>query len=181
MQYRIIRGTKQIGGTITEIVSDLGEKLWIDFGMELSVKDPYTTDEVVIKEMQENPPDAVLFTHIHGDHIGLLHAIPCGVNIYLGQIAMKMLINIRETLLMFDDFEQDDRDKLQKEIDILRDSSRIVIYRDGITMDVCGIKVTPFEVDHSVQDAYMLRFEENGKYILHTGDFRTHGRKGYGF
>ena len=42
------------------------------------------------------------------------------------------------------------------------------------------IKVTPYMVDHSEFDAYMFKIEADGKSVLHTGDFRTHGFKGKG-
>lgn len=177
MEYEIIRGKNQIGGTITEIRT-ITIRLWVDFGMELSVKDPYASDDFVIEKMKTNPPAAVLFTHIHGDHIGLLHAIPDGVKIYIGPVALEMMKNIRKTLLHFNDLAEDEREKLQKEMDILTDSSRVVCYKNKECMDVGGIKVTPFEVDHSAADAYMLRFEAEDYCIVHTGDFRNHGRRG---
>jgi ribonuclease J len=37
--------------------------------------------------------------------------------------------------------------------------------------------VTPFLIDHSAFDAYMVLVEVNGKRIFYSGDFRTHGRK----
>lgn len=180
MEYRIIRGRNQIGGTITEIRTE-NARVWVDFGMELSVKDLYASDGFIIQKMQENPPDAILFTHIHGDHIGLLYTVPDDVKIYLGPIGLEMLKNIRRTLLRFDDLEESERDKLHKEMNILEDTSRVVCYETEDDMDVFGIKVTPFYVDHSVADAYMLRFEADGKCIVHTGDFRNHGRKGETF
>lgn len=177
MEYEIIRGKNQIGGTITEIRYGKS-RVWVDFGMELSVKDPDKSDEFVIQKITENPPNAVLFTHIHGDHIGLLYAVPDGVRIYIGSVALEMMKNIRMTLLEFDDLEENVRKKLQKEMEILTDSSRVVCYKEKESMDVFGINVTPFPVDHSVADAYMLRFEAGGKCIVHTGDFRNHGRRG---
>ena len=180
MEYKIIRGQNQIGGTITEIITDKA-RVWIDFGMELSVKDSYATDEFMIEAIKENPPDAVLFTHIHGDHIGLLYAIPEDVKIYLGPVGLKLLKNIRETLLAVEGLDDATKNKLEKEMEILKDEKRVTCYKDGESLyvnDEMGIKVTPFQVDHSVADAYMLRFEANGKCIVHTGDFRGHGRKG---
>ncbi|MCL1981496.1 MAG: hypothetical protein FWG53_00185, partial [Clostridiales bacterium] len=42
------------------------------------------------------------------------------------------------------------------------------------------IFVTPYRVDHSAYDSYMFLIECDGKKILHTGDFRTHGLTGKG-
>ncbi|MEI7667977.1 MAG: MBL fold metallo-hydrolase RNA specificity domain-containing protein [Erysipelotrichaceae bacterium] len=41
-----------------------------------------------------------------------------------------------------------------------------------------NIEVTPYFIDHSAFDAYMFLIEAEGKRILHTGDFRTHGLRG---
>lgn len=38
--------------------------------------------------------------------------------------------------------------------------------------------ITPIEVDHSAFDAHMFLIECDGKKLLHTGDFRTHGQRG---
>lgn len=38
--------------------------------------------------------------------------------------------------------------------------------------------ITPFLVDHSSCDSYMFLIEADGKRVLHTGDFRTHGFRG---
>lgn len=104
MEYEIIRGKNQIGGTITEIRS-ANTRIWADFGMELSVQDPYASDEQMLQRMKDNPPDAVLFTHIRGDHIGLLYATPASVKVYLGPSARDMMLNIRNTLPEYEKFE----------------------------------------------------------------------------
>lgn len=40
------------------------------------------------------------------------------------------------------------------------------------------IVITPIEVDHSAFNAHMFLIECDGKKVLHTGDFRTHGQRG---
>ena len=52
-------------------------------------------------------------------------------------------------------------------------------------IELPGFKIEPYSVDHSAYDAYMFLIEAaddskpNGKkVILHTGDFRGHGRRG---
>lgn len=178
MPYKIYRGSNQIGGSITEIY-DNDTRIFVDFGSELSVEPEKSSDSKMIGMMQKNPPDAVMFTHIHGDHIGLLYAIPDTVKrIYIGSIGLKMLINIRETLLQVKELDEAVRVQLQQEINILTDTSRICKYEDGVSTVIGMITVTPFRVDHSVFDAYMLRFQVDGKTIVHTGDYRNHGRLG---
>lgn len=39
MKVRILKGTHQIGGCITEVISDSGTKIIIDFGADLEEND----------------------------------------------------------------------------------------------------------------------------------------------
>lgn len=85
MRYSILRGSNQIGGAITEIETDAGTRVWVDFGRDLPMEDEESTDDQMIALVQDadTRPDAVFFTHIHGDHIGLLSHIPDGVDIFV--------------------------------------------------------------------------------------------------
>ena len=47
------------------------------------------------------------------------------------------------------------------------------------SIQVKDIKVTAYLADHSAYNAAMLLIEADGKKVLHTGDFRGHGTKGY--
>lgn len=180
MFYKIIRGRNQIGGSITEVY-DKDRRIFVDFGAELPTESEDSSDDQMIAMMKENPPDAVMFTHMHGDHIGLLYAIPDEVKkIFIGPVALKMMINIRETLLRMRDLEETVHTQLHKELDILNDGERIQVYEDGVSNQIGSIEFKPIRVDHSVFDAYMLCFKVDGKIILHTGDFRNHGRLGEG-
>jgi ribonuclease J len=53
-------------------------------------------------------------------------------------------------------------------------------FESAKTIQINDITVTPFTVDHSTYDAHMFLVEANGRRILHTGDFRTHGFRGKG-
>lgn len=198
MEYRIIRGAKQIGGTVTEIVSDAGTKIWIDFGCELSVDEDKSTDRMLISLMQNRTtrPDVVFFTHIHGDHIGLLSRIPDDVDIVMSEIGKKMMDNKNAALLSNADMNPEDRRAIEREDEILNRRNtgrgRIFFYRDCVTCSnrrECRdsvylakngeeIHYRALKVDHSVYGAYMLRFDIDGKVLVHTGDFRAHGRLG---
>lgn len=50
-------------------------------------------------------------------------------------------------------------------------------WKSGLALQIGPFKVTPFLIDHSAFDAYMVLIEVHGKRILYSGDFRTHGRK----
>lgn len=44
-------------------------------------------------------------------------------------------------------------------------------------IEIGDLKITPFLIDHSAFDSYMILVEANGESILYTGDFRSNGRK----
>lgn len=163
MSVRILKGTNQIGGCITEISSKKGTRIIIDFGDDLP------DDNTKVKS--ENPNfdgltvgtkkyDAVFITHSHGDHIGLINYILEDIPVYIEPISKKIYellsdFTYKSTRLVTEDM-------FFKE--------RIVINDD--------IVVTPYIVDHSSYNSSMLLVEVDGKRILHTGDFRSHGVKG---
>ena len=93
MESTILRGDNQIGGSVVEITTDAGKRIWVDFGSELSVKEEFSTDRMLIDRMRNEAtrPHAVFFTHIHGDHIGLLAYVEKGVKVYIGPVAIEML------------------------------------------------------------------------------------------
>jgi len=93
MEVKILKGTNQIGGCITEITSNKGTKIIIDFGEDLP--DDNTNSHC------ENPNidglttgntqyDAVFITHSHGDHIGLINYILDDIPIYVEPISKKI-------------------------------------------------------------------------------------------
>jgi ribonuclease J len=50
-------------------------------------------------------------------------------------------------------------------------------WKSGAALQIGPFTVTPFLIDHSAFDAYMVLIEVHGKRVLYSGDFRTHGRK----
>ena len=75
VNIKIHRGTSQIGGTITEIYTE-NTHIFIDFGSDLTVNPEESTDNKMIEMIKNAECDAVLFSHYHGDHVGLLEHIP---------------------------------------------------------------------------------------------------------
>ena len=124
-------------------------------------------DEALTQTMFHGEPcDGVLFTHYHGDHIGLYKKIPQDIPLYIGSTAKKLLEILTEKL---------DSGMKAAEKGLPRIES-IKCYFPGQKLEVFGdIHVTPFIVDHSALDAYMFFIETGGKKILFTGDFREHG------
>lgn len=164
----IYRGSHQIGGCATEIRTD-NHRIIIDFGANLpdSKAEGAIDDEVLTQTVFNGEPcDGVLFTHYHGDHIGLYQKIPQDIPLYIGPTAKKLLEILTEKL---------DSSPKAAEKGLPRVQS-IKCYSPGQKLDAFGdIYVTPFIVDHSALDAYMFFIEIDGKKILFTGDFREHG------
>jgi len=50
-------------------------------------------------------------------------------------------------------------------------------WTSGQPFTVGAFRITPWLTDHSAFDAHMLLIEVEGKRLLYSGDFRTHGRK----
>jgi len=166
----IHRGTHQIGGVVTEIRS--GEhRIVIDFGENLpgSWSGNTKSDEALVQTVFGSRPDAVLFTHYHGDHYGMYKRIPSGIPLYIGATAKEILEILTERL---DHVPGNAIEGLP----IIRSMKTYPIERRMRPFgDIC---VTPLVVDHSALDAYMFLIETGGKRILYTGDFRDHGVAG---
>ena len=159
MEVIIHRGTHQIGGCSTEIRTK-STRIFIDFGAELEIKNPNNLD-IEGLTFGESNCDGVLFTHYHGDHIGLIGKINKNISIFMGSLTKKILL-------------------MQKIENTSRISKNVKTFEQGKSFYIEDIKITPFMVDHSAFDSYMFLIESEGKKILHTGDFRNHGFRGKG-
>lgn len=182
LKIKVHRGSHQIGGSITEIYTE-NTHIFIDFGSELNADPEDSTDGEMIEMIQHTKCDAVLFTHYHGDHIGLMKHIPEHdsegrlIRLGIGKVARQVLINIHDTLTGFGDDGEEHREYL----DILTDQNRMFDVEDGVPLVIGDMTIIPVFVDHSAYDAYMFVIESGNTAIVHTGDFRTHGRLGKRF
>ena len=177
----------QIGGCVTVITGTYKGKthrIMIDYGLSLAGSETKKDFEY---PWDDEPVDAVFFTHYHGDHVGRIMEIPENIPLYMGPTAQKAMINIQEAL---GHSNLPDAEEHLKEAELLKNNKRVRCfnfngsYYDAIK-DIPGFSVEPYSVDHSAYDAYMFLIEtddesrESGKYVtLHTGDFRGHGRRG---
>ena len=84
----------QIGGCITVISTDK-TKIVIDFGENLPGADRKRDIEF---DWEHEKVDAVFFTHYHGDHIGRFMEIPDDVDLYMGEVTFKVMLNIRRAI-----------------------------------------------------------------------------------
>lgn len=170
MQITIYRAT-QIGGQITRI-STAHASIIIDLGHNLpnhaEDEDAYDNDRAIAEITKDC--SAILYTHYHGDHIGLFHHVPNNIPQYIGEVAKqvvcrkyKQLCCLRAPSLQ------------QKYCRALTVASKMHTFHENQTLHFGDIIVTPYFASHSAYDAYMFLIEAEGKRILHTGDFRGHG------
>lgn len=157
----------QIGGCITVISTDK-TKIVIDFGENLPGADRKPDIEF---DWEHEKVDAVFFTHYHGDHIGRFMEIPDDVDLYMGEVTFKVMLNIRKAIK-----DEEAAAKLEERFE----NGSITFVERAVPISINDdIVVTGYEVDHSAFDAFMYLVEADGTNILHTGDFRDHGHRGH--
>ena len=189
VKITVHRGTDRIGGTITEIATE-NTHIFIDFGASLSDTDGKDSDDkmvnIINSAVQAGKCDAIFFTHFHGDHIGLLDRLPekdilnGAIQLGMGANARKGLKIIHKTLVKFSGNEK--HRNILKILNYGKWADFVDLEPNTVSFTINDdIAVTPISVDHSAFDSYMFIIEAEGKCIVHTGDFRTHGRLGKGF
>jgi len=179
MLVTIHRGTHEIGGNCVEVQSG-DTRLVLDVGLPLvdANRDPFdslkalrSTREQLIADGtirpvpglftdDAPPPDAILLSHAHLDHVGLLHYTRPEIPVYSTKGTSKMLLAggvfaSRPTL----------------------DRNRHRPITPGASFAVGDFTVTPFAVDHSTFACVAFLLEYDGKRLLYSGDLRRHGRK----
>src|ERR1035438_5232482 len=152
MQVIIHKGSHEIGGTCIQLSSGKTTIL-LDVGLPLS-KDSRPVD------VSRLAVDAVLISHPHQDHFGLMASLPPGTPIYMGKLARR-LIDATQVFLGKDRYALDFRD-----------------FKAWQPFTLGEFTITPYLVDHSAADAYAFLIEAEGKRLFYSGDLRSHGRKG---
>lgn len=151
MKILIHRGSHEIGGTCIQLSTNKTTIL-LDLGLPLSK----TSKEI---NLSNSKVDAVLISHPHQDHFGLIDTIDPSIPVYTGEMG-KHLINATRMLL-------------GKELH----SNKFIHFESWKPFQVGDFTIKPYLVDHSATDAYGFLIEAEGKRIFYSGDFRAHGRK----
>ncbi len=147
----IHRGQNEIGGNCIELIS-AQSRILLDIGQPLS-------GERVILSQSQKTVDAVIVTHPHQDHYGLMDQVPAEVPVYIGTTALKLIKALN--IFMSKPFPERDFYPIE----------------DLKPFSIGDLTITPYLVDHSAFDAYAFLVECCGERFFYTGDFRMHGRK----
>jgi len=112
------------------------------------------------KEDNDNkPPDAILISHSHPDHYGLLTFVKPLIPLYLSEGCLELI----KASYYF------------KGINPCFDTAEI--FENLKSSSIGDFRITPYLVDHSGFDAYAFLIEAEGKRVFYSGDFRGHGKK----
>ena len=152
MKVTIHKGSQEIGGTCIQLSSGKTSIL-LDAGLPLSA-DSKPVD------LSRLSVDALLVSHPHQDHFGLMASLSPGTPVYIGKLA-RSLIDATQVFLGRDRYALDFHD-----------------FKAWQPFTIGDFTITPYLVDHSAADAYAFLIEAEGKRLFYSGDLRSHGRKG---
>ena len=178
MHIIIHRGTHEIGGNCVEIGTDKS-RIILDVGMPLFRADGEPHDSADLKKKTKKElldagiipkvpglfvdgtrPDAILLSHAHEDHTGLLRHCNEEIPIYASRGTSKMM-------------KAGERFALQPTLPRNRHQE----FESNIPIEIGDFKVTAYSVNHSIYGAQAFLLEAEGKTVLYSGDLRMHGRK----
>lgn len=182
VQIIIHRGTKEIGGSCVELRT-VNTRILVDFGMPL-VDDlgnnfdfnkykSLSVDELIankvlpdIEGLYKNSSsniDAIVISHPHFDHFGLLNYIKKDIPVFLS-LPTSDIIDINNIFT-------------GSKVKI----NHSVHFFTNTTFEVGDFYITPYFNDHSSFISYSFLIEAFDKKVFYSGDFRSHGRKAKSF
>jgi len=181
MKLTIYRGTHEIGGSCLQLSSNSGcTRLIIDIGLPLvnadrspfdwdthrSLPADQLIDKKILPQVEglykggEPSVTAVLLSHAHLDHYGLLRFVHSDILVYMSS-GTKSLAEVSNVFL-----------GTSVGLD------RVQTFMMWKPFEVGEFTITPYLVDHSAPDAAAFLIEGDRQRVFYTGDFRGHGRKG---
>ena len=183
MNITIHRGLEQIGGCITEI-STATSRVFIDMGQNLPGNGETTTpeqDKNMVESLflnNQKEHTAVIYTHVHEDHIGLFDYVPDDITQMVGEGAKEIILEKYRLLCEADKLAGNDPETNQRKYAKLKTFKTWPRNSKPVAFSVGDIRITPYYNCHSIYDSYMFLIEADGKRIWHMGDYRQHGWMG---
>jgi ribonuclease J len=152
MEILVHKGSHEIGGTCIQVTSGTTTIL-LDVGQPLSAESQHV-------DVSQLKADAVLVSHPHKDHFGLMDCLSQSTPVYIGELGKRLI----DLTCVF----------LSKE----RCRNNFQHFKAWKPFRLGDFTITPYLVDHSAIDAYAFLIEAEGKRLFYSGDLRSHGRKG---
>lgn len=162
MKITIHRGQNMIGGSVIEVSSSKA-RIIFDVGVELEEGEAHTIPNVDGLFSGEKKYDAVIISHNHADHVGLVDDIIDGIPVYMGRKSFELLNESYKYRNIPMKFHPDKNN----------------ILSDGESIIIGDMEIVPIECDHSAFESFMFIILCDGKSVLYTGDFRANGRKNF--
>jgi ribonuclease J len=178
MQLTIHRGTQEIGGSCIEIRSGQS-RIILDVGLPLFDKVRQPLDTILFKSQStedllnsgiipaveglvtgDRHPEAIVLSHAHLDHCGLLDRTNPEIPVYATTGTSKMMLA---------------GSLFACQVEIPRERFRKLVPEQPI--QIGNFRVTAYSVDHSIYGAVAILVEADGQSLLYSGDLRLHGRK----
>jgi len=161
MRLIIHRGAHEIGGSCVEIATNQ-TRIILDVGVPLDAMDSDSSAPLNVPGLfqQGKTVDAILVSHSHLDHCGLLPKANPTVPVYLSKGADQALSVLRL-------FASQN----------LLGKRRPKILIPGRKEFIGDMGVTAFAVDHSAPGCLAFLIETGDSTIFYSGDLRLHGRK----
>ena len=167
LRLTLHRGAHEIGGTCLELATPT-TRILLDIGMPLMGPGGTPVDEeqllpAVAGLYPGDPrpaPDAVLISHAHQDHYGLVDRIRPDIPVYVSNPSRKLIALTR----LFQGKENPS-------------VPHTMPFRSYQPFTIGDMRITPYLVDHSAFDAHAFLIEGGGQKYIYSGDLRMHGRK----
>ena len=164
MNIIIHRGTKEVGGSCVEITCQ-DSCILIDFGIPLGFDFDEDINSVLPEPLYSNiingnkKIDALVLSHAHLDHYGLIGKLPKEIPIYMGKATAELI-------RYADNFTTNKIGQIKP-----------IIFNDHELFKICSFEIMPYSADHSAFDSYAFLITNDNKSIFYSGDFRAHGRE----
>ena len=161
MNVRIHRGARQVGGSCIEVEAS-GRRIVLDAGMPMGTVPRMSELLPEVPGLWDRGDGSLLglvISHAHPDHVGLADLADPTVPVFLGARAAAMC---RETRFF-----------VPCALDLQATNDLV----DGVPLALGPFTITPYAVDHGIDDAFALLVEGDGRRLLYSGDLRGHGRE----